>query len=69
MTRSELERLLKPKELMVILSLGRSATYRLLATGELPSVIVTSGARKRSFRVRPSDLERWLKQREVGVGR
>lgn len=63
-----MEPLIKPKELQQILGLGKSAVYRMLACGFIPSVLVTSGNRRRSFRVRHQDLERWLKTRQVSNG-
>ena len=68
-SRNTLERLLKPSELTEILGLKRSCVYSLLRSGQIPSIAVASGARKLSLRVRPSDLQRWLKKREVGGGR
>jgi excisionase family DNA binding protein len=61
-----IERLIKPSELTSILGLKRSAIYRMLRSGEIPSVRVTSGERKLSLRVRPSALAVWMKRREVG---
>jgi excisionase family DNA binding protein len=66
----EVEKLLSPKEVGEVLGLRRSKIQQMLACGEVPSVIVSMGDRRRVFRVRPSDLERWLKAREVsGYGR
>jgi hypothetical protein len=33
--------------------------------GEIPSVIVAQGPRRRVLRVRPSELAQWIKAREV----
>jgi excisionase family DNA binding protein len=63
-----MESLLTPKQLTEILGLKRSCIYRMLRSGELPCVRVTTGARKLSLRVRPSALEKWLKAREVSSG-
>jgi excisionase family DNA binding protein len=63
--KQTVEKLLSPADLAHILGLKKSCIYRMLSTGEIPSVIVTNGGRKRSFRVRPSLLEKWLKRREV----
>jgi excisionase family DNA binding protein len=60
-----LEKLLGPKEVGEILNLRRSKIHRMLASGEIPSVIVAQGARRRAFRVKPSALQQWIKQREV----
>jgi excisionase family DNA binding protein len=60
-----IERLLGPKEIGEILSLKRTKVHQMLATGEIPSVIVSKGAERRVFRVKPSALQQWMKQREV----
>jgi len=59
------ETLITPKELRQILRLGHTVVYRLLASGSIPVVFVTDGRRRRSFRVRPVDLEKWLLARRV----
>jgi predicted DNA-binding transcriptional regulator AlpA len=64
-SKSTLERLLKPSELAEILGLKRSCIYNLLRSGQVPCIAVASGARKLSLRVRPSDLAKWLREREV----
>lgn len=64
-SKNILERLLKPSELTEILGLKRSCVYGLLRSGQIPAIAVAQGARKLSLRVRPSDLHRWIKQREL----
>lgn len=59
-----LEKLLRPKEVASILGLKPPCIYRMLRTGELPSVTVKTGKRKAFLRVRPSALEKWLLERE-----
>jgi excisionase family DNA binding protein len=66
MDKTVVQKLITPQELIELLGLKRSCIYRLLNTGELPSIRVTKGVRKSSLRVRPSDLERWLTARQVG---
>ena len=61
-----IEKLLGPKEVGEILNLRRSKIHQMIASGEIPSVIVAQGACRRVFRVKPSDLVKWIKQREVG---
>jgi excisionase family DNA binding protein len=61
-----IEKLLEPKEVGEILNLRRSKIHQMIASGEIPSVIVSQGACRRVFRVKPSDLAKWMKQREVG---
>jgi len=62
------EKLLAPKEVGEILNLKRSKIHRMLATGEIPSLIVAQGNRRRVFRVRPTTLQQWLAAREVRNG-
>jgi excisionase family DNA binding protein len=61
-----IEKLLGPKEVAEILNLRRSKIHRMIASGEIPSVIVSQGSCRRVFRVRPSELVKWMKGREVG---
>jgi excisionase family DNA binding protein len=61
-----IEKLLGPKEVAEILNLRRSKIHRMIASGEIPSVIVSQGTCRRVFRVRPSELVKWIKRREVG---
>ncbi len=61
-----IEKLLEPKEVGEILNLRRSKIHRMIASGEIPSVIVSKGSCRRVFRVRPSELIKWMKRREVG---
>jgi excisionase family DNA binding protein len=60
-----IEKLLGPKEVAEILNLRRSKIHRMIASGEIPSVIVSQGTCRRVFRVRPSELLKWMRQREV----
>jgi len=62
---TNIEKLLGPKEVGEILGLKKSKVAQMLACGELPSMIVSAGERRRVFRVRPSALSNWLKRREV----
>ncbi len=63
------EPLLDPKEIGEIIGLRRSKIHRMLASGEIPAVIVAQGACRRVYRVRPSALQKWLADREVKNGR
>jgi excisionase family DNA binding protein len=65
-SKHNIENLIRPSELTSILGLKRSAVYRMLRSGQIPSIRVTSGERKLSLRVRPSALESWMKHREMG---
>ena len=60
-----IEKLLGPKEVAEILNLRRSKIHQMIASGEIPSVIVSQSSYRRVFRVRPSELAKWMKQREV----
>ena len=60
-----LEKLLDPKEIGEILKLKKSKINRMLANGDIPSMIVSQGVRRRVFRVKPSELARWMQNREV----
>lgn len=66
MSAETIEKLLSPQEVGHIVGLRRSKIHRMLASGEIPCVIVAQGARRRVFRVKPSALLQWMKQREVG---
>lgn len=50
-------KLLKPEEVAAILGVSRSYSYSLLQTGKLPAVRIG-----RACRVRPQDLEEFIKQ-------
>lgn len=60
-----IEKLLGPKEVAEILNLRRSKIHLMITSGEIPSVIVSQSSCRRVFRVRPSELAKWMKQREV----
>jgi excisionase family DNA binding protein len=60
-----IEKLLTPVEVCDIINLKRSKVHRLITSGEIPSLIVSQGVRRRTFRIRPSDLISWMKAREV----
>jgi excisionase family DNA binding protein len=62
---TNLEKLLGPKEVGEILGLKKSKVANMLASGEIPALIVSRGERRRTFRVKPSVLMLWLKRREV----
>jgi len=51
--------LLKPSEAAQALGIGRSLTYELIASGEIPSVRLG-----RCIRVSVESLQRWLLERE-----
>ena len=61
-----IEKLLGPKEVGEILNLRRSKIHQMIASGEIPSIIVSQEPRRRVFRVKPSELAKWIKKRKVG---
>jgi excisionase family DNA binding protein len=62
----QIENLMTPQEVAAVIRLKKSTVYRLLATGKLPCISVTDSKERRSFRVRPRDLEEWLRMKEQG---
>ena len=62
---AQMERLMGAREVGEILGLRRSKIHQMLASGEIPCVIVSQGARRRVFRVKPSELQKWMDAREV----
>ncbi len=65
----EIEKLMTPAQIAEVLGFRRSKVYQMLAAGELPAMIISKGARRRVFRVRPSTLQKWMADREVKNGR
>lgn len=59
-----LDALLKPKDVQKLLGMGKSSVYHMLATGQIKSVVMTGSRRRRCYRVRPSDLEDWIREHE-----
>ena len=53
-------KLLRAEEVAVILDISRSTARRMLLDGTLPAVCLRSGRRKKIFRVRESELERYV---------
>jgi excisionase family DNA binding protein len=58
------EKLEDLKWLADLLKLRKSKTHQLVADGTIPSVLLLNG-RRRTFRVRPSEVAKWLREREV----
>ncbi|MCX6549742.1 MAG: helix-turn-helix domain-containing protein [Acidobacteria bacterium] len=56
------EPFLTPTEVLVRLRVNVKTLYRLIGHGELPAVRIG-----RQWRVRPHDLESWLRRQERGV--
>src|SRR5215813_11814108 len=56
--------LLTPHEIQGLLRCGRATVDRLAAIGAFPTVTVSEGKRKHSYRVRRSVLEAWIKKTE-----
>ena len=55
----------EPKDLVPMLKLSRATINDMLNNGELPAVVIRSGARKKTFRIYGDALERWLKNNET----
>ena len=53
---------LTPPEVLMRLRVNVKTLYRLIGTGELPAVRIG-----RQWRVRPHDLETWLRRHESGA--
>jgi excisionase family DNA binding protein len=56
--------LLTVREASQFLAVSRSTVDRLIACGSLPAILLRSGKKKKTFRIREEALERWLRQRE-----
>lgn len=59
------EKLLDVDAVAEILGVDERTVYEMLRRGELPGVDVGRGTKRRSWRVRPSDLDRWQQARRV----
>jgi excisionase family DNA binding protein len=57
-------KLLTINECAETLKFSRWTVTELLETGALPGIVLKSGRRKKVWRVRESELERWLTARE-----
>jgi excisionase family DNA binding protein len=53
-------KLLRAEEVAVILDVSRSTARRMLIDGTLPAICLRSGKRKKVYRVRESELERFV---------
>jgi len=58
-------KLLRPKDLVDILGISRGLVTELLRSGEIPAIVIRSGQRKTTFRIRESALEVWMRKRET----
>jgi excisionase family DNA binding protein len=63
-----MERLMRIHEVAQIIGWGKTRTHRAIASGEIPAILVSQGPRRRCWRVRPSQLEKWIEAREIGQG-
>jgi len=59
----ESQRLLKAAEVARILNISRALSYRLLETGELPTVRI-----RKAVRVKPQDLFEYIDRQRRGEG-
>jgi excisionase family DNA binding protein len=46
------------------LDVSRQTVTRMIADGQLPAVCLRSGKRKKVWRIRPEQLEKWIVQKE-----
>jgi excisionase family DNA binding protein len=53
-------KLLRAEEVAIILDVSRSTARRMLIDGTLPAICLRSGKRKKVYRVRESELERFV---------
>ncbi len=60
-----IEKLMNLREFGELVGWKKSRVHRAVATGEVPAILLSKGERRRSWRIRPSDAERWIKSREV----
>ena len=59
------ERLLNAREVAEILGVKKTMVYRLLSEGTIPTVNITDSPCRRTLRVRPSALQKWIEEREI----
>jgi excisionase family DNA binding protein len=57
--------LLSPQQVAELLAVSRSTVDRMVASGRLPSIPITSGKRKTSYRIRRTALEEWISRAEI----
>jgi len=57
-------KLLTPETVAQQLAVSRSTVMRMIQDGALPAVCLRSGRRKKVWRVRQEQLERWVMNRE-----
>ena len=55
--------LLTPRQVAAELSVSYATVMRMIADGSLPAVCLRAGQRKKLWRVRPAQLEKWLSER------
>jgi len=60
---AQTERLLKARDVARILNISRALAYRLIQTREIPAVRINH-----AVRVKPSDLEVYIRKCRVGEG-
>lgn len=57
-------KLLRPQAVAEILDVSRSSVIRMIASGDLPAVCLRAGKRKKVWRVREEQLQRWITTKE-----
>ncbi len=63
--KSTVEKMLTPTQVGEVLGFRKSKIHSMIVSGEIPSVMVARGVRRRVFRVRPSALRQWVEKREA----
>lgn len=57
--------LFSPSQVARELAVSVSTVTRMIQRGQMPAILLSAGRRKKTYRVRPEVLDRWLKSREV----
>src|SRR5262245_49701670 len=57
-------KLLTPKQVSEQLAVSRATAQRMIVEGIIPSIVLRSGKRKKIWRVRPEQLDKWRASKE-----
>jgi excisionase family DNA binding protein len=63
--REPREPLLTIMQAATILGMKKSWLYKEVSSGNVPGVLLSSGRKKRTFRIAPQDLDAWLLKRRI----
>jgi len=64
MSKNVFERLLTVRQVSEWLSISENCVYCWCHQRKLPHVVLSIGARKETFRFKPSEIEKWIAERE-----